>query len=63
MNSSLVEILKTKENGKIGYVAIRGYVKALGKPLYGVNDKRISGVVQKLTVKEHVVARTTAGFW
>lgn len=64
INSQLVDVLKKKPDNKIGYVAVRGYVKALGSPLYSLNDKRIiTGVLQKLTVKEHVVARTTAGFW
>lgn len=55
-------INKTPDN-RIGYIAIRGIVKPLGKPLNSINNKKLTGVVQKLKIKEHVIARTTAGFW
>ena len=42
---------------------IRGKVTPLGKPFRSVHDQWITGVIQKFSVKEHVVARTTAGFW
>ncbi|KAK0076563.1 hypothetical protein PV325_005191 [Microctonus aethiopoides] len=60
---NLNKILHNSPNEKLDYVAIRGTVRSLGKPLYGFNNPSITGVVQRLTVKEHVVARTTAGFW
>ncbi|XP_011312013.1 mitochondrial ubiquitin ligase activator of nfkb 1 [Fopius arisanus] len=63
IGENLKLIINDRPEKKIEYVALRGTVGALGKPLYGVHDKSISGVVQKLSVKEHVVARTTAGFW
>lgn len=63
VGASLEEVVANHPDGKIGYVAIRGTVKALGKPLRSINKNDIIGVVQKLSIKEHVVARTTAGFW
>ncbi|XP_063973423.1 mitochondrial E3 ubiquitin protein ligase 1 [Diachasmimorpha longicaudata] len=63
LSENLKLVVKERPDNKIGYVALRGPVSAIGKPLYGIHDKSISGVVQKLSVKEHVVARTTAGFW
>lgn len=52
-----------KSDGKIKYIAIKGAVLPLGKSLRSINNKDIYGVIQKLTLKEHVVARTSAGFW
>lgn len=59
----LGELIDKSSNNKIDYIAIRGIVKPLGKPLNSINNKKLTGVVQKLKIKEHVVARTTAGFW
>lgn len=59
----LGKIVDTNTDSKINYVAIRCFVKPLGKPLNSINDKKITGVIQKLKIKEHVVARTTGGFW
>lgn len=50
-------------DGKIKYIAIKGAVLPLGKSLRSINNKDVTGVIQKLTLKEHVVARTSAGFW
>lgn len=59
----LGELVEKSPDNKIAYIAIRGIVKPLGKPLNSINNKKLTGVVQKLKIKEHVVARTTAGFW
>ena len=48
---------------KLPYVAIRGSVKALGTPITSVNNENITGTIQKLSLKEHVVARGSAGYW
>ena len=50
-------------NNKVDYIAIRGIVKPLGESLQSINKKNVTGVIQKLKVSEHVVARTSAGFW
>ncbi|KAI4494190.1 hypothetical protein M0802_009059 [Mischocyttarus mexicanus] len=63
VSSSLEEAVTNSLDSKIGYIAVRGTVKSLGKPLHSINQKDITGVLQKLSIKEHVVARTTAGFW
>ncbi|CAK9823117.1 Mitochondrial E3 ubiquitin protein ligase 1 [Anthophora retusa] len=60
---SLEDLVNKSSNNKVDYVAIRGIVKPLGKPLTSISDKKLTGVVQKFKIKEHVVARTTAGFW
>ncbi|XP_046482868.1 mitochondrial E3 ubiquitin protein ligase 1 [Neodiprion pinetum] len=63
VGTDLGKILDNTSGQKLDYVAIRGIVKPLGEPLYSVKNKDLAGVVQKLSVKEHVVARTTTGFW
>lgn len=63
VGSQLGDLVDKSSDNKIGYIAIRGIVKPLGKPLSSINNKKLTGVVQKLKIKEHVVARTTAGFW
>jgi hypothetical protein len=63
LNHDLKEIVKTHENQKLPYVVIRGEVKALGSPITSVNNHSITGAIQKLCMKEYVVARGSAGFW
>lgn len=55
--------MQTSPNSKIDYIAIRGAVRAIGEPIRSINKKDIHGVVQKLCVKEHVVVRTSSGYW
>ncbi|KAI5635472.1 e3 ubiquitin ligase domain-containing protein [Phthorimaea operculella] len=50
-------------NNTIPYVVIRGIVKPLGNPIHSNYNNTVTGVVQRLTIKEHVIARTSAGFW
>lgn len=47
----------------IPYVVIRGLVRPLGNSIKSISNDTVSGVIQKIVVKEHVVARTTGGFW
>ncbi|CAB0037599.1 unnamed protein product [Trichogramma brassicae] len=63
VGDNLKELVENSPENKIDYVAIRGAVKPLGEPLRSINNKDISGVIQKLSVKEHVVVRTTSGYW
>lgn len=63
VGQELSNIVDKSPDNKVNYIAIRGIVKPLGKPLQSLNNKSITGVIQKLKIKEHVVARTTAGFW
>lgn len=42
---------------------VRGLVKPLGNPIRSNYNNSITGVIQRLTIKEHVIARTSAGFW
>ncbi|XP_014478990.1 PREDICTED: mitochondrial ubiquitin ligase activator of nfkb 1-A [Dinoponera quadriceps] len=58
-----LENLVNNTHNKIDYIAVRGLVKPLGEPLQSIDKKNVLGVIQKLSVKEHVIARTSAGFW
>jgi hypothetical protein len=63
LNNDLKEMVNTHENQKLPYVIIRGEVEALGSPITSVNNHNITGAIQKLSMKEHVVARGSSGFW
>lgn len=63
INKDLKEIVDTHPERKLSYVAIRGTVKPLGNPIISNSNPNISGVVQLLRIKEHVIQRSTAGFW
>lgn len=63
INNDLDEIVRTHPEQKLSYVAIRGTVKPIGSPIVSAYNPKISGVVQQLSIKEHVVQRSTAGFW
>ena len=45
------------------YVIVQGDVKAIVKPIKSLNASDVTGVVQKLTIKEHAIARNASGFW
>lgn len=55
----MLELNDPNEN----YVAIRGIVTPLGVPLHSLKHPNITGVIQKYCIKEHIVARSTGGFW
>lgn len=59
----LKSLIDNSSNNKIDYVAIRGVVKSLGESLRSINKENVTGVIQKFTVSEHVIARTSTGFW
>lgn len=63
LNKDIKEIVQTHPDQKLSYVAIRGTVKPLGKPIISSNNADVEGVVQLLRIKEHVIQRTTTGFW
>lgn len=63
IDGKLSTLVDKAPDNKIDYIAIRGIVRPLGKSLQSINNRDITGVIQKLKIKEHVVARTTAGFW
>ncbi|EZA62430.1 hypothetical protein DMN91_003756 [Ooceraea biroi] len=58
-----LDTLLANEPGNKRYVGVRGVVRPLGEPLKSINKSDVTGVIQKLTIQEHVVARTSAGFW
>lgn len=63
IGSDLKNLIDNSSNNKIDYVAIRGIVKPLGESLQSINKKDITGVIHKFRVSEHVIARTSTGFW
>ncbi|XP_044754066.1 mitochondrial E3 ubiquitin protein ligase 1 [Coccinella septempunctata] len=63
INKDLKEIVLTHPDKKLSYVSIRGTVKPLGKPIISNNNADVEGVVQLLRIKEHVIQRSTTGFW
>ncbi|XP_071653181.1 mitochondrial E3 ubiquitin protein ligase 1 isoform X2 [Temnothorax longispinosus] len=63
IGTDLESLLDKSSNNKVDYIAVRGIVKPLGESLQSVNKKDVTGVIQKLSVREHVVARTSAGYW
>jgi len=63
LDSDVEKVVRTHPNQKLPYVAIRGKVEALGTPITSVKNQNITGTIQKLSVKEHVVTRSSAGFW
>ncbi|XP_049776401.1 mitochondrial E3 ubiquitin protein ligase 1-like [Schistocerca cancellata] len=63
IDPSLEDLVHSLPDHKVPYIAVRGVVKALGKSIKSLNSPDTSGVVQKLSIKEHVVSRTSGGFW
>ncbi|KAL0272034.1 UNVERIFIED_CONTAM: hypothetical protein PYX00_005161 [Menopon gallinae] len=52
-----------ENGGYYPYIAIRGFVKALSPAIRSIHNPHISGVIQKHSIKEHVVSRSSSGFW
>lgn len=45
------------------YGLVKGTVTPIGRPLTSLYDNSITGVLQKLTISEHVTTRSRYGFW
>ncbi|XP_041977519.1 mitochondrial E3 ubiquitin protein ligase 1 [Aricia agestis] len=63
IDASINKEINKYPNNVIPYVVVRGLVKPLGNPIRSNYNQSVTGVVQRLTIKEHVIARTSAGFW
>lgn len=63
LSTNLKKQLSEEPDNTLKYVVLRGIVKPLGNAIKSNTDEKITGVVQKLTIKEHVVARSSTGFW
>ncbi|CAG9821958.1 unnamed protein product [Phaedon cochleariae] len=63
INKDLKEIVGTHPETKLSYVSIRGTVKALGNPIISNSNPNVTGVIQLLRIKEHVIQRSSTGFW
>ncbi|XP_053625542.1 mitochondrial E3 ubiquitin protein ligase 1 [Plodia interpunctella] len=63
IDSTLNKEINKYPNNTIPFVVIRGLVKPLGNPITSNYNNSVTGVIQRLTIKEHVIARTSAGFW
>lgn len=57
------EIVETHPEHKLSYVAIRGTVRPIGNPIISNSNPKVKGVVQLLSIKEHVVQRGAMGAW
>lgn len=63
INSDLENIVRAQKENKIPYAVVRGQVKAIGVPIDSSSAQGITGVIQKITVREHVVSKGSHGFW
>ncbi|XP_066252969.1 mitochondrial E3 ubiquitin protein ligase 1-like [Euwallacea similis] len=63
VDKKLKQSIKTQPDAKLPYIAIRGAVKSIGVPIISGNNPKVSGVIQCLKIKEHVVQRSSSGFW
>ncbi|XP_060529408.1 mitochondrial E3 ubiquitin protein ligase 1 [Cylas formicarius] len=63
IDKKLEQILKTLPEEKLPYCSLRASVKPLGNPIISNNNPHVHGVIQSLKIKEHVVQRSSAGFW
>ncbi|XP_060800430.1 mitochondrial E3 ubiquitin protein ligase 1 [Amyelois transitella] len=63
IDSTLNKEINKYPNNTIPFVVIRGLVKPMGNPITSNYNNSVTGVIQRLTIKEHVIARTSAGFW
>lgn len=63
IDKSLHEIVSTHPTKKLSYVSIRGTVKPIGNPIISSNNAKVSGVIQLLSIKEHLIQQSTEGFW
>lgn len=57
------DIVDTHPDKKLNYVAVKGVIAPIGKPIQSVNNRDIEGVIQLIKTQEHVVQRSSAGFW
>ncbi|KAL1494895.1 hypothetical protein ABEB36_010409 [Hypothenemus hampei] len=55
--------LMAQPEAKFPYIAIRGTVMSMGIPITSNNNPKVAGVIQSLKIKEHVVQRSSSGFW
>lgn len=63
IDSELEKKVTQTPDKKIPYIAVRGAVKALGSPINSISAPQTTGVIQKISLKEHVITRSSAGFW
>ncbi|CAH1969217.1 unnamed protein product [Acanthoscelides obtectus] len=63
IDKELKEIVETHPEGRLSYVSVRGTIKPIGNPIVSINNPTITGVVQLLRIKEHVIQRSSTGFW
>lgn len=62
MDNNLADIVK-EHDGVLSYACLRGNVKALSPPIHSFHAPSVTGVIHKVTVREHVVSQNRSGFW
>ncbi|KAK5645563.1 hypothetical protein RI129_006863 [Pyrocoelia pectoralis] len=63
INKNLTKIVNKQPDQIIPYVAIRGVVQPIGNPIISNNNSKVTGVLQLLTIKEHIIQRGATGYW
>ncbi|KAB0795590.1 hypothetical protein PPYR_12429 [Photinus pyralis] len=63
INKNLPKIVNKQPGQIIPYVAIRGTVQPIGDPIISNNNLKVAGVLQLLTIKEHIIQRGATGYW
>ncbi|XP_050313620.1 LOW QUALITY PROTEIN: mitochondrial E3 ubiquitin protein ligase 1-like [Anthonomus grandis grandis] len=63
IDKNLKDYVKSQPESKVPYITLRGTVKPIGNILISNNNPLITGVIQNLRIREHVVQRTSTGFW
>ncbi|KAG8212648.1 hypothetical protein J437_LFUL018871 [Ladona fulva] len=63
ISPDLANIVRSRGDKRIPYAVVRGHVKAIGIPIDSTSAKGVTGVIQKVTVREHVASKGSHGFW
>ncbi|KAF5306144.1 hypothetical protein FQR65_LT07420 [Abscondita terminalis] len=63
IDTKLNTIVSGEPNKVLPYVIIRGTVQPIGNPITSNNNPKVAGVLQLLTIKEHIIQRGATGYW
>ncbi|KAF5292592.1 hypothetical protein FQA39_LY13925 [Lamprigera yunnana] len=63
IDRNLKGIVSKEPDKVLPYVVIRGVVQPIGNPIISTNNSKVAGVLQLLTIKEHIIQRGATGYW
>ncbi|XP_046395416.1 mitochondrial E3 ubiquitin protein ligase 1-like isoform X2 [Ischnura elegans] len=63
ISPELEKAVRLEARKKLPYAVVRGQVKAIGPPIDSSSADGVTGVIQKITFREHVVSKGAHGFW